>query len=173
MFEFPMLNVKVRFPFDWQTGRISSYLKVFLFFFLCCWVQKINIWTWSQENPPYAKNARPGQAYTCLRVFAAWSDQPPTIWPTQNLNLTFTTLLANSADDKWMIFSYFSLKPRFDISCKLSSQHEISPANRIGNFMQIVICMKCQILFSRKNLRKIFRYVVCWNVYPERLKIKC
>ena len=49
--------------------------------------------------------------------------------------LTFTTLLANSADDKLVIiFSYFSQKIDFDISCKLS------PAE--------TICIKCQSLFS-------------------------
>ena len=45
--------------------------------------------------------------------------------------LSSTTLWANSADDKLMIFSYFSQKIGFDISCKLS--------------------LKCQNLFSRKN----------------------
>ena len=34
--------------------------------------------------------------------------------------LTFTTLQANSADKKLIIFSYFSQKTGFDISCKLS-----------------------------------------------------
>ena len=33
--------------------------------------------------------------------------------------LTFTTLWAFSADDRLMIFSYFSQKTGFDISCKL------------------------------------------------------
>ena len=54
--------------------------------------------------------------------------------------LTLTTLWANSADNKLMIFLFF-------------------PENRIWHFLQIVsitpleaICMKCQILFSGKNI---------------------
>ena len=50
------------------------------------------------------------------------------------IKLTFTTLLAISADDKLLIFSYFSKKTRFDILCKMKT-----------------ICMKCQNLFSGKN----------------------
>ena len=52
--------------------------------------------------------------------------------------LTLSMLLANSADDKLMIFS---------------------PENRIRHFMQTVskekICMKCQILFAGKNKKNI------------------
>ena len=55
--------------------------------------------------------------------------------------LTLTTLWANSADNKLMIFLLFF------------------PENRIWHFLQIVsitpleaICMKCQILFSGKNI---------------------
>ena len=40
----------------------------------------------------------------------------------------------------------------FEISCKLSSKE--------------TIFIKCQILFSWKNKKKIFQNVVCWNVYP-------
>ena len=55
-------------------------------------------------------------------------------------DLSFTNLWANSADDKLMtFFSFFSQKIGFDISCKLSP-----------------ICMKCQILYSGKKIRKIF-----------------
>ena len=38
------------------------------------------------------------------------------------------------------------------------------PENRIRYFMQQeTICMKCQILFSGKNIyKKIFQNVVCW-----------
>ena len=57
-------------------------------------------------------------------------------------NLTLTKLWANSAVDKLMIFFL---------------------ENRIWHFMQI--CMKCQILFSRKN-KKIFQNFVCSNFYP-------
>ena len=49
-------------------------------------------------------------------------------------NLTFTTLWANSVDDKLCYFSYFSQKIVFDISCKLSPWE--------------TICMKSQTLFS-------------------------
>ena len=38
----------------------------------------------------------------------------------QVICVTFTTLWASSKDDKIMIFSYFSQKIGFDISCKLS-----------------------------------------------------
>ena len=41
----------------------------------------------------------------------------------------------------WEFFSYFSLKTRFDISCKLSPLE--------------TICMKCQIFFSGKNKKNI------------------
>ena len=55
--------------------------------------------------------------------------------------LTLTTLLANSADNKLMIFfSYFSQQTGFDISWKLSPMETIS--------------MKFQILFSEKKIRK-------------------
>ena len=47
----------------------------------------------------------------------------------------------NSADDILNCFSYFSQKTGFDISCKLSPLE--------------TICMKCQILFSRKNKKTI------------------
>ena len=37
---------------------------------------------------------------------------------TLNGTLTFTTLLTNSTDDKLLIFSYFSKKTGFNISCQ-------------------------------------------------------
>ena len=43
---------------------------------------------------------------------------------------------ANSADDRLMIFLLFFLELGFDISCRLFSK---------------TVCMKCEILFSRKN----------------------
>ena len=46
--------------------------------------------------------------------------------------LTITTLWANSADDRLMVFSYFSQKIDFDIS-------------------------KCQSLFSGRNMKKYFK----------------
>ena len=53
--------------------------------------------------------------------------------------LTITSLFVNLADDKLM-FSYFSQKAGFDISCKLSPVE--------------TICMKCQNLFSRESKKK-------------------
>ena len=50
------------------------------------------------------------------------------------LTLTFTTLWADSADDKLMTFSYFSQKTGFDIAYKLSPME--------------TIYVKCQNLFS-------------------------
>ena len=53
-----------------------------------------------------------------------------------------TTLWANSADDKLMIFfSLFLQKTGFDTACKLSPLE--------------TICMKCQILFPGKNGKNI------------------
>ena len=60
----------------------------------------------------------------------------------QILNLNM--LCKISADDilkYFEIFSYFSQKRRFDISCKLSHKE--------------TICMKCQLYFSGKNKKKI------------------
>ena len=56
--------------------------------------------------------------------------------------LTFSMLLADSADDKLMtFFLILCVKIGFDILCKLSPKE--------------TICMKCQILFSRKNKKNI------------------
>ena len=63
-------------------------------------------------------------------------------------SLTFTTLWADS-EDKLVIFSYFSKKTGFDISCKLS--------------LMETICMKCQILFSGKNMKKYFSMLSAEN----------
>ena len=54
-----------------------------------------------------------------------------------NNNLTLSTLRKISADDRLMIFSYFSQETEFDISCKLSPLEKT--------------CMKCQISFSRND----------------------
>ena len=57
--------------------------------------------------------------------------------------ITFTSLWANSADDKLFIFFLFFPENRVDISCKLSSLE--------------TICMKYQILFSAENnIKKYF-----------------
>ena len=58
------------------------------------------------------------------------------------VGLIFTTLWANSADDKLIdnIFLIFARKTEFDTSCKLSPLE--------------TICMKCQTPFSRENKKK-------------------
>ena len=58
--------------------------------------------------------------------------------------LIITTLLANSVDEKLVIFSYFSQETGFDI--------------------WLQICMKCQILFSGKNKKYIS---LCRKFYPD------
>ena len=55
--------------------------------------------------------------------------------------LNFTTLWANSADDKLIIFFLFLPEIGFDISCKLSPLE--------------IICKKCQSLFLGKNKKNI------------------
>ena len=55
-------------------------------------------------------------------------------------DLTLTTPLANLADDKLSIFSYFSQKTGFEMSGKLSPT-----------------CMKCKNLFSWKNKKNILK----------------
>ena len=57
--------------------------------------------------------------------------------------LTFTTLLANSVDDKLMIFLFYLEKNEKK-------------------------CMKCQILFPEKR-KSMFQNVVCYNFYKVRL----
>ena len=60
---------------------------------------------------------------------------------------TFTTLLANSADDKLVIFFLlFRKKTGLGISCKLSPKKKD------------IICMKCQNPFSGENKKNISRY---------------
>ena len=54
---------------------------------------------------------------------------------------------ANSADEKLMIFSYFSPKIGFDITCKLSPEE--------------TVCIKCQIIFSGINKKKKNLNVIC------------
>ena len=58
------------------------------------------------------------------------------------VNITYILMLNTlgkfSADDILKYFSYFSLKTGFDVSCKLSPSEKI--------------CMKYQVLFSRKNI---------------------
>ena len=55
--------------------------------------------------------------------------------------LILAVLSTNSADDKFMVFSSFSQKIRFDTACRLSPKE--------------TICMNCQILFSGKNKKNI------------------
>ena len=61
-------------------------------------------------------------------------------------SINFYHSLANSADQKLVYFPNFSQKTGFDISCKLSPME--------------TVCMKCQILFSGKNKKKIFQNVI-------------
>ena len=56
------------------------------------------------------------------------------------LVLIFISLCPKSAIDKLIFFSYISQKRGFDFSCKLSPLE--------------AICMKCQILFSEKKIKK-------------------
>ena len=71
-------------------------------------------------------------------------------------HLTFTTLWANSADDKLILFLIFSGN-RFDISCKLSAME--------------TICMKGQSLFSGKNKKNISACRLL-KILPRVLSIK-
>ena len=65
-------------------------------------------------------------------------------------SLTFTTLLANSADNKLvMFFSYFSQETGFAISSKLSPLE--------------TICMKWQNLFYGKTKKKYFNMLPAEN----------
>ena len=59
--------------------------------------------------------------------------------------LTFTTLWANSADDKLeVIFSDFFEKIGYVISCKMSSKE--------------TICMQCQSLFHGTNKKNVSKF---------------
>ena len=58
--------------------------------------------------------------------------------------ITLSTLLADSADEKYIIF--FFIKKRFEISCKGENLHEMS-----NSFFQ-----------EKKKKRKIFQNVVCY-----------
>ena len=63
------------------------------------------------------------------------------ISPRLGLLLTFTTLRAHSADDKWIVFLFVQKTDlKFDISCKLSPKEKIR--------------MDYQSLFSGKNIWK-------------------
>ena len=66
--------------------------------------------------------------------------------------LTITTLWANSADDKLVIFSL------------------LIPESRIWNFMQSSIGDNLHEVSDpvfREKHEKIFQYVVCWKFYSE------
>ena len=68
--------------------------------------------------------------------------------------LTFTTLWANSADNKLMVFffSYFSQTMGSEISCKLSP-------------LKTIWIKMSNLFFGEK--KKKFQYVVYWKFYPE------
>ena len=70
--------------------------------------------------------------------------------------LAFTTLLANSADDKFVTVFLFFKKTGFDILCKLSPME--------------TVCMKCQLLFSGKK-RKIISICRLQKILPRNLSI--
>ena len=57
-------------------------------------------------------------------------------------SFTSTTLLADSVDDKWWHFSYFSKKIGFDVSCKLRRQiygiFLLFPEYRIWHFRKVI-----------------------------------
>ena len=74
------------------------------------------------------------------------------------LELTFTTLLAISGDDKLVIFSYFSQKTGFDISCESSPKE--------------TICMKCQNLFSGEKKKKKNSVCRLLKILPRVLSVK-
>ena len=71
--------------------------------------------------------------------------------------LTFATLLANSVDDKLVIFFIFAQETGFDIACKLSPLE--------------AICMKCQILFSGKNKKNMSIFCLL-KILPRMLSVK-
>ena len=83
--------------------------------------------------------------------------------------LTFTILLAHSADNKLVIFFYFSQKTGFGISCKLSLLETICMKSQLL-FSMKTICMKCQILFSEKNKKNITHSS---KVILRVLSVKC
>ena len=73
------------------------------------------------------------------------------------LDLAITTLWANSANDKSMIFfSYFSQETGFD------SSHKLSPLE--------TVCMKCQNLFQG-NLRKNISICCLLKIFPKVLSV--
>ena len=64
-----------------------------------------------------------------------------------------------SADDILKYFLlFFKTKIRFVISCKLSPEE--------------TVCIKCQILFSRKYKKKYSQFVICWISIPHSLLIQ-
>ena len=75
-----------------------------------------------------------------------------------SFNLTFATPLANSADDRLMIFFLFSQKTGFDISCKLSPVE--------------AICLKCQNLFPGKKKKKNISIGRVLKISPRVLKVR-
>ena len=84
----------------------------------------------SRANHPdqISQNMGPDLCLHCLACLPYIQVETSNRWYLKQI----ATLWANSADDK-LVFSYFSQKTGFDISCKLSPQE--------------TICMKCQILF--------------------------
>ena len=69
--------------------------------------------------------------------------------------LTFTTIWANSTDDKLKFLSYISQKTCFDISADgiFKYLYYFPPGNRLWHFTQIA-SLKYQNLFSEKKKKK-------------------
>ena len=110
------------------------------------------------------KSASKDYLHTCTENIAPSSGSRWNLFNSHKYlpTLTFPILLANSADDKLMIFFLF-----------------FSPENRLWNFMQMVssretICMKWQSLFSWENTKNISKssvetftqHVKHWNRRP-------
>ena len=69
------------------------------------------------------------------------------------LVLTLSILMANSADDKFMIYFLFF------------------PENRIWYFMQRREFARNVISYFMRKIRKLFQIVVCWIFYPACLAL--
>ena len=89
--------------------------------------------------------------------------------------LTFTTLWANSADDKMVVYSYFSEETGFDILCKLSPMETIcmdlcyGPVNPMGSCRARPV-WNVEYCFLRKTRKKNQNFVSS-KFYPECLAL--
>ena len=109
------------------------------------------------------------QLIETVQIQISWLLQKPTDWRSQLIwsytvckdrihpgsagqGLTFTTLRANSADNKLMIFFLFFPENRMTFH-----------ANYL-HWRQFAWNVKFRFLGKR---RKIFQYIVCWKFYPK------